>query len=354
MERKMNLFTKAGPLVVALSMTTASAFGQSNNSCPPKPKCEEMKQVQLMAGYNAPSRIEVRGCWDVYASASFTYFQPCQDGTEVGYTTETVESVDYENVINQKFSYKPGFKVALGMNFDHDNWDSMIQYSWFRGSDTSSTKVDAAVQTVRPIGSSIADAAYTEASQTWKLHMDLIDWDLGRNYYVGTKLTFRPFFGARAAWIRQNLVGTFSNADVASTKALYQSSSSWGVGARTGLNTNWALGEGFRLFGNGAADVLFTQYTKLKTHTEDAKVVKNVASQGSLNCLRSHLDLEVGLGWGSYFDCNNWHVDLTAGYGFQVFFDQNMFRPTPSNVDTAFPGGNLYVHGLTASARFDF
>jgi hypothetical protein len=78
-----------------------------------------------------------------------------------------------------------------------------------------------------------------------------------------------------------------------------------------------------------------------------------------LNTLRTHLDLEFGIAWGSYFDNNNWHVDLSAGYGFQVFFNQNMFRWFASTyygsvAQSVSPNGNLYMHGLTASARFDF
>ena len=67
------------------------------------------------------------------------------------------------------------------------------------------------------------------------------------------------------------------------------------------------------------------------------------------------MDVELGLGWGSYFDCNNWHVDVTAGYGFQVFFDQNMFRNfNEGHLVQNLPNGNLNVHGLTATIRLDF
>ncbi len=368
----MNLFTKAGPWVVASLMATASAFGQSSNCCPPKPKCcEEMKQIQLMAGYNAPSRIEVRGCWDVYASGSFTYWQPCQDNMELGIVMDrTLDLVHRGRIVNADFGYKPGFKVALGMNFDHDNWDSMVQYAWFRGSETTTTSLNSVTfptVEIEPISGFTTGQDFYKGTQKWRLHMDLLDWDLARNYYVGTKLTFRPSFGARAAWIRQNYTGFFSEENPAEPlkgEGFSRRSYSWGVGPRAALNTNWALGEGFRLFGNGSGDILFTQYTKLKYRefeTDDAGQAVSpdiVITQRKVNCLRSHLELELGLGWGSYFDCNNWHVDLSAGYGFQVFFDQNMFRHFDFVLQNGFastmPHGNLYVHGLTATARFDF
>jgi hypothetical protein len=82
-----------------------------------------------------------------------------------------------------------------------------------------------------------------------------------------------------------------------------------------------------------------------------------VITADRVGTVRTHLDLEMGLGWGSYFDNNNWHVDLSASYGYQVFFGQNMFRhfdsATRVGANTS-QFGNLYVQGLTVTARVDF
>jgi hypothetical protein len=184
---------------------------------------------------------------------------------------------------------------------------------------------------------------------------------LARAYYVGTKLSFRPFFGARGLWIRQNTSTVYSSPATGNTITVDDvsvTSHSWAVGPRTGIATNWMIGEGFRLFGNGAGDILFTQYTRINNRETQGAVPVNY-TQTNLNTIRTHLDLEFGIAWGSYFDNNNWHVDLSAGYGFQVFFNQNLSRQlvgtATTNVAHAIvPNGNLYMHGLTASARFDF
>lgn len=368
----MSLFTKTGPWVVASIMTVATVFGQNSKCSPPAPQCcpapkvccEEVKPIQLMPAYNAPSRIEVRGCWDVYASASFTYWQAIQENMELGVVYDATASGVTGNVINPNFNYKPGFKVGLGMNFDHDNWDSFVEYTWFRGSHSTSTSlVIGGPDAVLPLWTAPLEDAYYEATQNWRLHMDILDWELARSYYVGTKLTFRPFFAARAAWIRQNVDVDYSHALVGDTSYnVDKRSHSWAVGPRAGLYTNWMIGEGFRLYGNGSGDILFTQYTKLKSadglvSAAGVESLRLKVIQHKLNQLRTHLDLELGLGWGTYFDCNNWHVDLTAGYGFQVFFDQNMFRHFTDDVGISIsntPNGNLYMHGLTATVRFDF
>ncbi|HSX11430.1 MAG TPA: hypothetical protein VLF94_06940, partial [Chlamydiales bacterium] len=79
--------------------------------------------------------------------------------------------------------------------------------------------------------------------------------------------------------------------------------------------------------------------------------------QNDLGYLRTHLDLELGLGWERYLRCNKLHVDLSAGYGFQVFFGQIMFRRWLDDIDIGKSFNqvsNLFIQGLTARARLDF
>lgn len=383
----MDLLKKTTPWVVASLLAATSAFGQ-NNKCPPPQKSfeqgHELVQTQMMAAYNAPARIDVRGAWDFYASGSFTYMQARQENMELGIASDiapanmpTLGVVG--NWINMDFDYKPGFKVGLGMNFDHDNWDAFAEYTWFRGHNHKSSNGPTNGTIIPAFGHpNVMETGpsffYNTGKESWNLHMDFVDLELARSYYVGTRLSFRPFFGARGGWIRQRLHTRYENttltttlsAPIANTPVLgtldtVQKTHSWGVGPRAGIYTNWMLGQGFRLFGDGFADILYTRYKihyhEVFTRTAAGTTFPFITHQSDSDHLRTHLDLELGIGWGSYFDNNNWHVDLAAAYGFQVFFDQNMFRHYEDDVSMATsssPHGNLYVHGLTASIRFDF
>src|SRR5271170_5227782 len=102
MESKtMNLLTKTTPWVVASLLAAATAFGEEKSvaqSCKPKPKpcedpcapkcekvCEKVVPIRMMPAYNAPARIDVRGCWDIFVSGSFIYWQLSQDNMEVSF-----------------------------------------------------------------------------------------------------------------------------------------------------------------------------------------------------------------------------------------------------------------------------
>ena len=210
---------------------------------------------------------------------------------------------------------------------------------------------------------------YNYGSEVWKINLDILDWDLARSYKVGTQLCFRPFIGVRGALIRQNVQVNYTNTNISnlviwSNTYITQTSHSWGVGPRGGLSTDWQLGRGCRIYGEGEVDILYTKYTRLKT-TQKSPVTfggiltgnRYIVPDKNVFAIRTHLELKLGLGWGSYFACNKYHVDLSADYGFQVFFDQNMFRNTLITYAVGkgiSSNGNLYIQGLTASARFDF
>lgn len=216
------------------------------------------------------------------------------------------------------------------------------------------------------VSESGARGAYDSGSQDWFLKFQALDAALARSYYVGTKLTFRSIFGARFAWFTQQRDANFV-ANIASgiaTKGsldIKQKFSSWGAGLMAGLHTNWILGEGFRIIGNGSADLLYTRVQKANDKNTWAPVGADSViwafPQAQPNFVMPHTDLEFGFGWSTYFDCNNWHVDLLATYGFQAFWGAELFRHFNDDVqvtNSSLESGNLYMHGLTVSARIDF
>lgn len=269
------------------------------------------------------------------------------------------------NYINMDFNFKPGFKVGVGGYFDHDNWDLHLEYTWFHNTNSQSSNGPAVGQIFPLWGNPLLTNTYNTASESWNLKMDVLQLDLGRWNYVGTKLIAHPYFGARAAWIRQNVNVQYQNTGalgigVTDLTTIHGKTRSWAVGPEVGLDTNWNLGAGFRFYGNAEGDILFTKYTKAsysEAHVTVPVTAPFSTAQDRIYSLRTHLDVELGFGWGTYLDCNNWYLDFAAGYGFQVFFDQNMFRHYTDGTmrfNSNMPNGNLYVHGLTATFKLDF
>ncbi len=391
----LNILTRTKPWIVASLLVATSVFGQDSKSCEPKPKnccvktCPATLKAPTMAAYDAPARTDTRCSWDVWVDGSFTYWQPIQDNMEIA----VAQTDDNNNrlsgsrgdVIQQSTTYKPGFKVGAGWAAaKHDNWDFASEYTWFRSTHKtqsngqSITYGSGLVSLIPGISSALNTVTqlYNTVSSKWHLGMDLADVNMGRWHYVGTDFTIRPYVGARGAWIRQyrnasfiNDSSTGSNSGLVATWNIHDTSHSWAVGPEVGFSSKWMIGEGFRFEGDAQFDMLYTRYTKIG-HREDGTWVTTGQSptsdtitvtsfntrlhEKSLGTVRNHLDLELGIAWGSYFYNNNWYIDLSATYGFQTFFNQNVFRALSGALYQAPTLANLYVQGLTATVRLDF
>ncbi len=371
--RFLNFLKKTMASSIAFLLVGTIGYAQTtNNSCPPKPCCPEMPKTNLMPAYNAPAAVDLQCSWDVWANGSFIYWQPSGENLEVGVADHETSVTTPSNpvngdVVNMSFGYKPGFKVGLGATFSNDDWDVYSEYTYLRSKDTTSSSGYTPGQ-IRSLWISPAilldeDAditAFVDGSATWKANFDFVDASVGRWYYCGKKLTMHPFFGLRGAFIRQSYNTAFTTAlDITHrTRDLVHS---WAVGPRAGVATNWNVGKGFRFYGNGSTDILYSSYkvgSKQSGATAaTASVTELTVSQDDLNLLKSHIDLELGMGWSTDFDCNKWQFDLSAGYDFQIFFDQIMFRRWLDDVDpvkSLASSGNLFLQGLTVSAKLDF
>lgn len=363
--------------------------------CPPKP-CKPCPAVCFERGYpntnccfpaayNEPANFDLDPCaWDFWFDASFTYWEALQDGMDLGIATTIVGTAlpspqPSSSVLFVDNEYKPGFKIGLGMDLGHDDWSTFAEYAWFRSTTSTGTKAAPASALggraiwvlsgwVRPTTDTTPTTTpplATSISANWTVNMDLLDVGASRPYYQGTHLIFAPFGGVRGQWIRQKLntsqVSTAQSATGATIDSTSSTSSkSWAVGPRAGLNGKWHLGWGVRFEGDVGGSVLFTQYTSVKNTV--SPIVANGPTTGGqfndYNCLRAGTEMNLGLGWGSYFDCRNYHLDLLATYDFQVFWNQNMMRQLVDSINITVPSSgsinNLYVQGLTLKAQFDF
>lgn len=321
-----------------------------------------------VSGYSSPSMEEP---WTVNTSASFLYWSVSQENMELGIVNNTDSFSTYVdgNVVNCDFSYNPGFVVGLGWTLPPNHWDVLFEYTWFRANNHVETSLQTGGLVVLAPFWEVPDPispVYYFGSEDWKVSFDFVDAITARSYYIGEVLLVRPFFGARAAWIHQQIKAQYLDETTTLTSHnvyVNNGTHSWGVGPRFGLDMKWSLGKGTRLYANWGNDLLYTQYTKLRasqyaTTRAGADVPGSafIVRQGDLHHIRYHIDLDLGFGWEMILSKNGCCVDLSAAYTFQCFFHQNMFR---KYIDDRFlssiaSGGNLDAHGLTATMRFNF
>ncbi|MBI3901195.1 MAG: hypothetical protein HY324_03470, partial [Chlamydiia bacterium] len=293
---------------------TPNNLKPSSQKLLPKPK----GRSQMMSGYNAPCRTDVRESWDLFTSASFLYWQMSQDNMEIAFADElnvdayTVNNQVKGNTVAMNFSFLPGFKVALGVCTDHDFWDAKFEYTMLHGTSSSATSgVFAQGSTdekgpLFPVWGNVAtlgENVFNNASENWRSNLDVIDGVLSRKYYVGKSLLFQPPFGARATWILQNVHVQYVNSSFTDftpgTADIYERTHCWSLGPRAMLLTDWVIGQGLRFFGTAGGDLLYTKY-KLQTKTnfilEESGETAFFIGKEVVSALRTHLDMDLGIG----------------------------------------------------------
>lgn len=145
----------------------------------------------MAPGYNASARYAVRGAWEFYLKGSFIYWQPKEQGLEVGILTSAA-SDHQDRIKNLNFDYKPGFKVTVGTNFDHDKWSLEAQYTRLHSKEDRHFYA-ASPEYITPSWHDQITAAVDNAKEQWKLLYDTIDLHLLRADYSGKAITLTPF-----------------------------------------------------------------------------------------------------------------------------------------------------------------
>ncbi len=351
------------------------------DTCPPEPSepcCKEVPKTgqPCDCAYNAPARIDTACGMKAWVSASFIYWQPKEKGWDLAkHTTKSLTTNDFSvHVVKQDFDYHPSFKVGAGLNICRDDWTLFLEYTRLNCDDSKSIDLGSVfhvdndfLETYRfyPITSS---SKFKSLKSKWDLDYNMLDLELGRPYYVGKKVVFKPHFGIRGGWLdqRYHLDGSYTN----STSVPYtiinvlqrNKSDSWLIGPRAGLDSDWLIGCDFKVFANLAGSLTYQDY-KASLYLEQP-VQTGVATattytfHNSDNYLTPNVEFATGLGYGRYFCNNEWYFDFVVGYDFHYFWNQNKITNLQDRqqISSAWETdeGSLVLHGLTVTARVDF
>lgn len=386
----------------AALLVSLTAFAQNNNSnmnnncCKPASCCNMEMDDGLpccdMGTYNKSASYTMDRCDCAqnmfFVDASFIYWNVSQQYMDYGRSVLTgsglggtpATAVANAQIALPDFKYKPGFKVGIGIDTAFDGWVVAAEYTWLHQKTSTSvgTIVTPAVPGVthgwlpndwfNALDNATQRTAET-ISSNWKMNMDLLDVTVGRPYWNGRQLSIFPSAGLRALWIRQAYtLAAVGPASISSTALglpveSHNRSQCWSIGPTMSMASHWLFGAGFRFEGDMGFSLLYTRYTKLSHSEDDQFGTTGIASinghMDPFGCLRPTADFGLGLGWGTYFCNKDYHVDIVARYDFNIFWDQNMMRTTVAAlannlVGYSDPSGDLYMHGLTVTARFDF
>ncbi len=214
------------------------------------------------------------------------------------------------------------------------------------------------------------------------MKFNVLDWELGRSFYISNSISLRPHVGIKGAWHKLHETESFTAAVAPVAYNASDTTKSWAVGPSAGINSNWYFGCGntmgpkgevrdrpmFSIFGDFSGALMYGHFKN--SHSETGATAAGAASGGfNVSGLNRNLMVPVltgimGLAWDMCFDCDKMHLGIRAGYELQYWFRQNQrfsnFNTGGDQVQTASAPrytrttGDLALQGLTIDVRFDF
>ncbi len=324
---------------------------------------QDVKNAKL---YNPPANPQVVHGYNLFLFGDALYWTAREDGLSFAYSTNNPAGVATNNRIKLKdprFEWDWGFRIGLGYIIPRDDWDLSIQ--WTHITPTADKHVHAkqgsGLATIWAFPQGPAGASFaTESSARWRTYVNVLDIELGKEYFVSHYFSVRPYIDVRTVFLDQHYKVKYLNVvqigGPAINDFIHMSNDFWGVGPAVGVDMEWGLPWGFNVYGGGTLSLVYGSFDiHIREKTSNGQAP--LRSRQSFHNARAITDLSLGLGWDHMFFHDQFHFGIKAGWEQHLYFSQNqLFRfvsiPVADGVVT--DQGDLSLEGLTISGRIDF
>lgn len=377
------IWPAAAMSIVAMTAMLGAADKMDKGKCPKKSICGPDREINPSV---YPITYDACCCEDEEFGITVApfYWAAHEDGLEFG-IYNNVANTQYQgtlieaNFLSPEFKWEFGVKAGLFYNSPHDGWDINFLWTHFHGKAKRNEEADTednvtllalrsayAVQNPQVAANDNGILFATEIDAYWKLKMDLIDLELGREFWTSKYLSIRPHIGLRGGWIDQTFElqhkgGSWGSVDGAAytspavTNEIHYRNNFKGVGLRGGLDTMWHFNCNWGLYGRLAMALMYGRFEV--DQDEDNRLATAPFSktdiidlEDSFHATRGIADLELGVAYTTLFKDEKYQFTIALGWEHHLFFNQNqMWRVTRIGDTTAgtpnISGANIYEQG---------
>ncbi|MCP5503985.1 MAG: MOMP family protein [Chlamydiales bacterium] len=381
---KVSMLRKISIAIASLvaSSTVNAAMDMDSRVTQLENQMQQVRTETAMGTYGAQTasaRPEVDG-YGWFFTFDVLYWHAKVGGTEFAYTDQDpraqlpvsgrTKDIDFE--------WDWGLRVGLGYNFDHDGWDLRAQYTWFdtNGSDSTRSGINSSIVPLRGSSTIVANVNTSTANQflyctsaksQYDFDYSAIDLELGRAYFISGKLSFRPHWGLKTAWIDQEQITRYTGGIVdpnsptqlgleGNTVHVKDDCDFWGLGPRVGLDSRWHLGYGFSIFGNVAGALLFGYFDVEHKERYSQFGDNRIKLSGNRHAFSPTAQMQLGLRYDTYIHNNTQHIGVGLGFEAQYWWRQNQMLKIDDSQVLKYErySEDVSMHGITLDIRWDF
>jgi len=320
-----------------------------------------------MDGYNSGA----------FIVADFLYWQAVQDGIEYALSSKSPLGLasflgaGQAEITNGKvkdiyFDWGPGFRIGLGYNFRYDQWDMFLNWTRYHNHSSSSSRAPSGGSLAAlwiPVTVGGGDTQHAHAR--WHLMYDVVDFELGRSFYLTKALSARPFVGLRGAFIRQHTKFEYEDVHLLNDNNLFDLNTRtkndyFSGGLRAGTKLNFRVNQHWSFYGAASTALLYGNFDLKLNFQFPGQNLGSIKPgyKADYNRVKANVEGAIGLQWETGYANGRYHFTILACYEFTEWFNQNQLVKVlaPALFNPAFlpNDGDLGMQGGTLSARFDF
>lgn len=300
----------------------------------------------------------------LFVSADLLYWHVYEGGADYSLSREVSGPQSFPKISGESsrihFDWDFGFRVGAGYHFEHDAWDALVNFTWFRTDGDGHTHADSD-ETLVPQKGAFNTVTAHKISAHWDIHNYILDMEVGRRYFVSKFLAFRPHIGIESAWIYQHRhfrIHQPLDLQNVEGESVRGRCNFWGIGPRAGVEGTWFFGKRFSLFGVVDGALLWGHFDtknkeKLETPSGD---VPSLSVHDDFHRLSPNVQMMLGASWDSNLSNDMFHLTIKLGYEFQYWWRQNQFinEQQVSFFGLQHESKDLSINGATLDVRFDF
>jgi len=384
---KLRYLRNFGLGLLSFLMISSQAYASADREVRINELEHQMKQVGTETaigtyGANtATARPEVDGRgW--FISFDLLYWKARVAGTEYAYTDQDkIASLPIKGrKKSMEFGWDWGIRAGIGYNFDNDGWDFNARYTWWEtaGSDSVRAGLNSSVVPLRGSSSLTTAAAAnqtvgefifaTSAKSLYNIDYQAVDVELGRDYYVSSTLSLRPFWGLKTAWIDQEQKTHYTGGDPTVNQGIHllglqgntvhvkEDCDFWGLGPRTGINSRWYMGNKLSIFGNVSGALLLGHFDVDHKERYSAVGDARIRLHANRHAFAPMVNFELGMRYDTYLNNDRNHLGIGVGFEAEYWWRQNQMLKIDDFIDLKYErySEDIAFYGLTADIRWDF
>ncbi len=315
----------------------------------------------------------------------FLYWQPHAEGNPAAITInsparlagDVLSEAIFVSLQDYKYEYKAGFRVGVDAGWPCNEWRVAFNWTHYLHDFFYSTALANTTTTTTLVASPYVNSTnFTAVSDSslkahWQVELEQADLVINREFYVGHKVTLKPYGGLRALFLNQktssfNQIFTTDGSIISNTATITAKlrNEFKGIGIVAGLSSTWDMMCGLGLYGDFSTALLYgknkSSLSGAGTNVLNFTSLITVESTYRPNVVRTIMDLAFGVQWNHFmYENGNGLLQLKAGWELHQYFRQVNFANFSLGQVVVSPNANqssndLSFQGLVLSASFTY